>query len=226
MIKGVFFDAAGVFYDRKESDIAYVESLLKQSGYPTEISAEARVGLKELRNQATEGRISHVDYWDQFLQRYGVNMPEKRKVMVAGILEHAHQIFVFPGGREALAGLKERGFVLGIITDTMWPSEWKKRWLGVAGVNEFFDVFISSAELGAHKPEPVMYLSAIRQANLTPSECAFVGHDAPELDGARQAAMATVAVNYDPDAKADYYCQSLLDLLTVPIFQKKEERRK
>jgi hypothetical protein len=41
-----------------------------------------------------------------------------------------------------------------------------------------------------------------------------------ELQGARQAGMATVAVNYDPDAQADYYCQSLLDLLNVPIFVK------
>ena len=31
--------------------------------------------------------------------------------------------------------------------------------------------------------------------------------------------MKTVAVNFDPDAQADYYAKSLLDLLNVPIFQ-------
>jgi len=60
-----------------------------------------------------------------------------------------------------------------------------------------------STVLGVHKPDPAMYLDALQQARLAPSEAAFVGHLAVELEGARKAGMTTVAVNYDPDAKAD-----------------------
>ena len=52
--------------------------------------------------------------------------------------------------------------------------------------------------------EPVD-LDALQQAHLTPDEFAFVGHDTEELDGAHRAGMATVAVHYDPGAKADCY---------------------
>ncbi len=65
-----------------------------------------------------------------------------------------------------------------------------------------------------------MYLNALQQAHLAPSESAFVCHDGEELEGARKAGLAAVAVNYDPDAQADYYARSLVDLLNVPIFKK------
>jgi FMN phosphatase YigB (HAD superfamily) len=64
-----------------------------------------------------------------------------------------------------------------------------------------------------------MYLNALLQAQLTPAESAFVGHDAAEIQGAHQAGIVTVAVNYESDVRADYYCQSMLDLLDLDIFQ-------
>jgi FMN phosphatase YigB (HAD superfamily) len=70
-----------------------------------------------------------------------------------------------------------------------------------------------------------MYLHALQQAHLTPSEAAFVGHDADELEGARKAGMATVAVHYEVGAQADYYARSLVDLLKVPIFLRPRVRK-
>jgi FMN phosphatase YigB (HAD superfamily) len=116
--------------------------------------------------------------------------------------------------------LKQRGFKLGIVTDTIYPVERKMRWLDQVGVAEFIDVVACSTVVGAHKPDPAIYLDALRQAHLAPGESAFVGHHTEELDGARRAGMATVAVNYDPGAKADYFAASLVDLLNVPIFSK------
>jgi putative hydrolase of the HAD superfamily len=87
------------------------------------------------------------------------------------------------------------------------------------GVAEFIDVVACSTNLGVHKPDPTIYLNAVRDAHLTPVESCFVGHDARELEGARQVGMATVAVRYDRHARADYYAETLLDLLNVPIFQ-------
>ena len=69
-----------------------------------------------------------------------------------------------------------------------------------------------------HKPEPAIYLHAVEQAHLTPDESAFVGHAADELEGAHRAGLVVVAVHYDPDARADYYAETLMDLLALPIF--------
>jgi HAD superfamily hydrolase (TIGR01509 family) len=219
-LKGIFFDAADVFYYRPEPTEEYALNLLKEKGLSTELSVEDRMRQKALHSQANSGHLSPDEYWDQFLLMHGVAVPEQRKALVGQIIDYSNHVLAMPGGREALAGLKQRGFVLGIVTDTMYPIEWKMRWLAQVGVAEFVDVVACSTVLGAHKPDPAMYLNALQQAHLTPSEAAFVGHDAGELEGARKAGIATVAVNYDPGTQADYYARSLVDLLNVPIFQK------
>jgi HAD superfamily hydrolase (TIGR01509 family) len=218
-IRGILFDAAGVFYDRPERTSSYVARLLAERGLPTQLPADAWIRQQALRSRAKSGQLSPDEYWDQRLQMHGVAAPEERRALVAMINDYSDQVLSIPGGREALAGLKQRGFVLGIVTDTIYPIERKMRWLGQVGVAEFIDVVACSTVVGAHKPDPAIYLDALQQAHLAPDESAFVGHDAEELDGARKAGMATVAVNYDPGAKADYYARSLVDLLDVPIFR-------
>jgi FMN phosphatase YigB (HAD superfamily) len=222
MIKGIFFDAADVFYYRPGSTTRYALELLAQHGYCTEISKHSMNQQKHLHLQATEGRITHEAFWDNVLQMHGVDAFAVRQILTKQILAHANRVLAIPGGRDAVAGLQRRGFVLGIVTDTMYPLEWKMNWLAQVGVAEYIDVVACSTVLGAHKPHPAIYLNALQQAHLTPSESAFVGHDAGELDGARQAGIATVAVNHDPFAKADYYAKSLIDLLNVPIFKAPE----
>lgn len=219
MIKGIFFDAADVFYERRESTTAFALDLLKRRGYAVDVSAQDLARQKDLHIQATEGRIGHDEYWSEFLQMRGVVDAAHRKILVQQISEQTHDVVTIPGGRAAMAELKQRGFVLGIVTDTMYPVEWKMAWLKKVGIAEFIDIIACSTVLGAHKPNPEIYVNAMQQAKLAPSVSAFVGHDARELEGARRAGMTTVAVNFDPDAKADFYCTSLLDLLDVPIFQ-------
>ena len=218
-IKGIFFDAADVLYVRPVSTSAYLTKLLERKGLPTELSAEDQSRQKALRSLAKRGLISHDWYWDQVLEMHGIADAQERRILTVEIDEVSNHVVPVPGAREALADLKQRGFAVGVVTDTMHSIEHKMRWLEQVGVAEFVDVVACSTVLGAHKPEPVMYLNAVKQAGLMPDECAFVGHRADEIEGARQAGLATVGVNYDPDVKADYYAGSLLDLLNVPIFQ-------
>ena len=219
MIHGILFDAADVFYYRPSSPARHALDLLEQHGYRMGISAHQRNQQTHLEVQATEGRITHEAFWDNVLQMHGVDALDVRQTLMMQIFDHANRVLAIPGGRGALAELKRRGFVLGIVTDTMYPLKWKMNWLAQVGVAEYIDVVACSTVLGTHKPDPAIYLNALQQAHLTPSESAFVGHDAGELAGAHHAGLVTVAVNHDSAAKADYYAKSLIDLLSVPIFQ-------
>lgn len=217
-IRGILFDAAGVFYDRPESTRKYVARLLREEGFSASLPSRDQARQRALRSRANKGRVSPSAYWDQVLVMMGVASPVERGRLVAKINTYSDQVQAIPGGREALAVLKQRGFVLGIVTDTIYPLERKMRWLEQVGVAEFIDVIACSSVVGAHKPDPVIYLDAMQQAGLASDESAFVGHATDELEGARRAGLATVAVLYEPGARADYYAESLADLLNVPIF--------
>lgn len=218
-IKGILFDAAGVFYDRPEPTRSHVFKLLADRGLSTRLPAQDWIRVQGLRSQAKRGQLSPDEYWDRRLQIHGVADLEERRELVREINDYSDQVLPIPGGREALAGLRQRGFVLGIVTDTIYPIGRKMRWLNQVGIAEFIEVVACSTVVGAHKPDSAIYLNALKQAHLTPNESAFVGHAADELEGARRAGLATVAVLYEPGARADYYAESLLDLLNVPIFE-------
>jgi putative hydrolase of the HAD superfamily len=218
-IRGIFFDAADVFYQREERTIDRVKRLLRESGHDDHLSSADQARQRALDSEAYGGRLTPEDYWDAVLTMHGVDNPQERRTLIERILVHVNNVHAIPGGHEAVSALKKRGFILGVITDTIYPMEWKMSWLDRVGVGEYIDVVACSTNLGAHKPDPAIYLDAVRQAGMAPAETCFVGHDARELEGAHQVGMATVAVRYDRGAQADYYAENLPDLLAVPILQ-------
>lgn len=66
------------------------------------------------------------------------------------------------------------------------------------GLAHFFERSIAAREVGALKPDPVVYWKVIEGTDLTPHEVLFIGDD-PELDvdGARRAGMLPVWINRD-----------------------------
>ncbi|MGA9397023.1 MAG: HAD family hydrolase, partial [Anaerolineaceae bacterium] len=217
MIKAIFFDAAGILYTRGGHTETYALDLLDKMGFSNDLSPDQLNKQLALRSQANKGVISHETYWDNFLLMRNVLDPQQRKNFTLQITNYSNDVQPVPGAREALAKMKELGLLLGIITDTMYPVEWKMRRLEKAGVAEFIDVVACSTELGVHKPDPAVYSYALQQAHLISGESAFVGHLGIEVQGAKTAGMVTIAINHDEDSQADYYCNSLMDILKLPI---------
>jgi len=135
--------------------------------------------------------------------------------------EDENNIQFFKGVRETLIALKEKGFLLGSITDTANPLHVKLRWFENGGFVHVWDSIISSQELGIQKPAPEIYAAALQQLGLPACQAAFIGHDVDELEGARTAGMKTIAFNYGKTAKADFYIKKFPDLLKVPIISTK-----
>jgi len=220
MIEGIFFSTFGVLYKRTELTEHYARRLLKERGLVAELSAEDEARRVTWAEKAAGGQINAQTYWNEYFKMYGVATSGERTDLVGKIMEQVHRVVEVIGARETVKTLKERGFILGIITATMYPLEWKMSWLAKAGVAEFIEVVACSSALGAQKSQPPLYWIALNKAGLTPRQAACVSHTGKELDGARQVGMATVAVLYEPGVKADYYAQTLPDLLNVPIFQR------
>lgn len=70
--------------------------------------------------------------------------------------------------------------------------------LAKVGLAHFFERSVAAREVGALKPDPIVYLKVIEGTDLAPHEVLFVGDD-PEhdVDGARRAGMLPVWINRD-----------------------------
>jgi putative hydrolase of the HAD superfamily len=91
-----------------------------------------------------------------------------------------------------LAALHERGFRLGVISNTTSRSEVPHK-LAEYGIAQYFDVVLMSAEFGWRKPNPRIFHEAAHLMNVPPAACAYVGDTiSRDVIGARRAGYAMV----------------------------------
>jgi len=218
-IRAVLFDAGDILYYRPEKGKnfrAFLEETgLEESAVPPEIR-------RDLRDKAFRGEITQEQQRRELVLRFGVT-DEKTLLRGCEALEKDdNNVRFFPGVRETLLALKERGFMLGIITDTANPLYVKLSWFARGGFGHVWDSIISSQEVGIEKPDPAIYAACLVQLGLEASQALFVGHSPEELEGARKAGMPTAAFNYPTEAEADSFVETFPDLLSLAILNRQE----
>ncbi len=213
-IKGVFFDAGNILYQKPRKGVHMKRFLAR---HKLRAVADVRQGKRKLKDQAFHGVIDRHAFYEGVVRLYGVSDPGILAEGVNAMLLDATTVEIVEGVPETLRALKEKGFILGIISDTATPIQVKLGWFEQAGFGDVFDTFISSKEIGTRKPETLIYQEAFCKVGLTQEEAVFVGHKASELSGARKAGMATIAFNYDKNARADVYIQHFADLLKLKL---------
>jgi len=215
-VKAIFFDAGDVLYFRPEKDKNLYNFLADKtlSTHPEFVSEQLR--LKDL---AFSGQISRQEYYGRILGLYGITNPQDIEEGIKAMRLDENLVEILDGVPETIIKLKERGFLLGIITDTALPFSKKLNWFDHYGFGHVWDSIISSKELGERKPSRLLYESAMTQVGICAADAVFVGHKATELEGARAVGMKTIAVNYEAEAVADIYLERFSDLLTVPFIE-------
>jgi putative hydrolase of the HAD superfamily len=79
------------------------------------------------------------------------------------------------GATDTLLELKQRGYRLGVISNSMSTLD-IPRSLDRYGWTDFFEVVILSSFIKFRKPSPEPFLEAIRLLNIDPVKCAYVGN--------------------------------------------------
>ncbi len=216
-VKAIFFDAGDILYFRPHKEENLNKFFVDNQIQVDPNCEQERAALKEL---AFSGRMGRHKYYEKVLSLYGIIDPKLVDIGVNAMSLDDNTVEIFDGVPETINQLKEKGYVLGIITDTALPISKKLNWFDQNGFGGLWDVFISSKEIGVRKPDPAMYEKAIRQVGICPTDAVFVGHKISELDGARAVGMKTIAFNFDEGAIADYYINQFCDLLKVPLLEK------
>jgi putative hydrolase of the HAD superfamily len=96
--------------------------------------------------------------------------------------------------REVLDKLKEKGYLLGVISNGDYQQQVEK--LQRMGVKKYFDCVITSSEVGAAKPDKIIFREACRHTNNAIENCYYVG-DRLDTDalGSKLAGMRGIWLN-------------------------------
>jgi putative hydrolase of the HAD superfamily len=113
--------------------------------------------------------------------------------------------------------LKNRGYLLGIITDTDGAPSIKKWRIRQSNLTKYFSViFIAGEDSEKVKPDPEPFILAASKLGLHPEECMMIG-DKPftDIEGAKRAGMKATLVlrkEWNYYANADYVIRSLVEV--------------
>lgn len=213
-IRALIFDAGDILYFRPERGAKFA-AFLSELGM--EIKPNHAQEKKPIEYKAYRGEISHDEYREAIVNMYGITQPEQVARGKQALIDDDNNVAFFEGVSETLCALEEKGYLLGIVTDTANSISAKLSWFERGGFGHVWDSIVSSMELGTRKPDPKIYQAALQQLGLSPDQAAFVGHKASELAGAHEVGMRTIAFNYDKDAHADCFIEKFADLLNVQV---------
>ncbi len=115
--------------------------------------------------------------------------------------EHGRYIRRFPGVRETIGQLRQRGLRVGIVTSKATPGT--KASLAACDLDEsMFDVIITSDEPVPHKPDPAPILLALDRLGVAPDTATYVGDSVWDIRAGRAAGVFTVAALWGPFSEA------------------------
>lgn len=106
--------------------------------------------------------------------------------------ETRNDIVMRPGLPETLEALKQAGYRLGIISNTVSRTHvpWK---IAEYGLSRYFELVLSSSVSGLRKPDPAIFALAERAMGLERTELAYVGDTiSRDVIGAKKAGWACV----------------------------------
>lgn len=100
---------------------------------------------------------------------------------------------VFPDVTPALRALRERGLVVGAVSNWTWQLP---ELLHALDLVSHFDFIAASSRIGFEKPHPEIFNWALAQARAAPSEAIHVGdHLDADVEGARGAGIQPVLID-------------------------------
>lgn len=100
---------------------------------------------------------------------------------------------------EVLTELKRKGFKLGIITNTVTSREEHVRMaLRKIDVEKYFDVIVTSVDVGHEKPDERIFITALRKLRVKPKEAIMVGNRiSADIVGGNRMGMKTILFKWN-----------------------------
>ena len=208
-IRAVAFDMGGTLEDVRYDDDSrrdaarglhelLVERDLDPGMSPADVLTAVLSGMKEYQSwrERTNLELPPERIWSRFVfPRFPGRHPRGWKRRLASTAEEIARFYeghfftrrLRPEAPAALAGLKERGLRLAVISN-ITSRRIVPEMLAAYGVERSFETVITSVDFGRRKPHPGIFREAARRMALPTAECAYVGDTVSrDVIGARRA---------------------------------------
>jgi len=106
--------------------------------------------------------------------------------------ELAGEIRAFPFAKEFVKGIREIGVVVALATSS--PADLLERALHTIGVEGAVDATTSADDVASSKPDPAVFVTAMRIASIDPRYALAVGDSVWDVQAARAAGIGCVAL--------------------------------
>ena len=150
MVKAILFDLDDTLYDEKTYVVsglwAVAEELEVELQTPQDQLAEEMLAILE---DDGRGRV-----FDVLLKRYGAYSKKRVKELVGVYRAHQPDITLFPDVSRVLGELRERNYLLGLVTNGLCVMQ--KRKVGALRIKPYMDAVVYPDKLGSDlwKPHP------------------------------------------------------------------------
>ncbi|KXS39499.1 MAG: phosphoglycolate phosphatase [Halomonadaceae bacterium T82-2] len=101
---------------------------------------------------------------------------------------------LYPGAREALAGLQARGIALALVTNK--PEAFIEPILSALSLQECFAMTVGGDSLPRKKPDPLPLVHVAQRLGVVPEAALMVGDSRHDVEAGRRAGFRTLAVPY------------------------------
>ncbi len=235
-IEAILFDIGGTLRgSKKKTDsekIELVEGIVKI--LKTDIPPDQFAQLLTKRNDTythwsreTHIELDEVGQWTKWL------LPDWPSNQIKAHVHDIHKIWrqatavrpVFPATREVVLELFDRGYRLGVVSNTVSSTE-VPGILNDLGISGCFEVVILSCVVGIRKPNPEILLEATSRMDINPEKCAYIGNKLDrDVDSSRKAGFSKSVILLDPNdddqftndpaLSPDHYINNLEELLDI-----------
>jgi putative hydrolase of the HAD superfamily len=199
MIKGVFFDwGFTLAHPEPDRDIQF-RQCAQELGVVLPLNGLLKA-VHEADNQVPKGapprysedkdKAPFLKWWDVLLSYISGDIPENTKLEItklAGARVKIAKWVLYDDVLPTLERLREQGLIIGLISNISMDR---------AGLERYLDFTITAKDVGAGKPEAVIFSTALKKADLAASEVIYVG-DQYQIDvlGANRAGIKAILID-------------------------------
>jgi putative hydrolase of the HAD superfamily len=179
-VRAVLFDLGDTLIDEKDFDgwtelarRCYLDldpDVLRHAYFEIEVDADAR--------PHPDGREAGiVDFWRRTLSRAAGKEVDDRttRKFIGAIREAERPVWLYSDARRCLDSLRAEHRALGVVSNSTSEAT-VRRLLDRVGILDYFSRILSSGTEGVEKPNPEIFLRAVRRMDVRPEEAVYVGN--------------------------------------------------